>query len=160
MVKNAPTDTDRTEALRRILSVLARGDDVHEAASAVAELHSRNDTFPGEVFLRLACDALDLAGATMAAPIPYEGLLEKYLPECELRGSENRKFRFTVLAAAATRGGLDPDLLEEVSWWQTDDFWHYALLAAVAIIRSCADHMGADVGSLVRHLADRNGISL
>jgi len=27
------------------------------------------------------------------------------------------------LAAAALRGGAEPDLLDEVAWWQTDDFW-------------------------------------
>jgi hypothetical protein len=40
------------------------------------------------------------------------------------------------LAAAATHGGTEPDLLDEVSWWQTDDFWEYALFAAVAYIRA------------------------
>jgi hypothetical protein len=35
-------------------------------------------------------------------------------------------------AAAALHGGTEPDLLEEVAWWQTDAFWQYALFAAVA----------------------------
>jgi hypothetical protein len=37
-----------------------------------------------------------------------------------------------VLAAAALHGGADPDLLDEVAWWQADDFWQYTLLAAPA----------------------------
>jgi hypothetical protein len=44
-----------------------------------------------------------------------------------------------VLAAAALRGGAEPDLLDEVTWWQTDDFWQYALFAAVAYVRAAAD---------------------
>ena len=32
--------------------------------------------------------------------------------------------------------GLSPDLLDEVAWWQTDDFWQYALYAAIAYIRA------------------------
>jgi hypothetical protein len=39
-----------------------------------------------------------------------------------------------VLAAAALHGGTEPDLLEEATWWQTDNFWQYALFAAVAYI--------------------------
>jgi hypothetical protein len=34
-----------------------------------------------------------------------------------------------VLAAAALHGGTEPDLLDEVAWWQADDFWQYALFA-------------------------------
>jgi hypothetical protein len=55
----------------------------------------------------------------------------------------NKKFQYTVLAAAAVRGGTEPDLLDEVAWWQTDDFWQYALFAAVAYIRAAAER--ADV---------------
>lgn len=43
-----------------------------------------------------------------------------------------------VPAAAALRGGVEPDLLEEVAWCQTDDFWRYALFAAVTYIRIAA----------------------
>jgi hypothetical protein len=49
------------------------------------------------------------------------------LPECTFRGRQNKKFQYAVLVAAL-RGGTDPDLLDEVAWWQTDDFWQYALL--------------------------------
>ena len=34
-----------------------------------------------------------------------------------------------MLGAAALHGGTEPDLLDEVAWWQTDDFWQYALSA-------------------------------
>jgi len=43
--------------------------------------------------------------------------------------------QYALLAAAALGGGTQPDLLDEVAWWQTDDFWQYALFAAVAILR-------------------------
>ena len=51
---------------------------------------------------------------------------------------QNSKFQYAVLAAAALQGGTEPDLLEEVGWWQADDFWQYALFAAVAYIRAAA----------------------
>ena len=33
-------------------------------------------------------------------------------------------------------------LLDEVAWWQTDDFWQYALFAATACIRAAASWVG------------------
>ena len=45
----------------------------------------------------------------------------------ELRNPGRYKLQFAVLVAAALRGGAEPDLLDEVAWWQTDDFWQYAL---------------------------------
>jgi hypothetical protein len=53
-----------------------------------------------------------------------------------------------VLAAAAPHGGTEPDLLDEVAWWQTDDFWQHALFAAVAYIRAAASRAGV---SAARH---------
>ena len=60
--------------------------------------------------------------------------------------------QFAVLAIGATRGGIEPDLLDEVVWWQTDDFWWFALAAAVAVIRSCADRLAAPVPTFVARL--------
>ena len=56
-----------------------------------------------------------------------------------MAGTE-RKLRFAVLAVAALHGGAEPDLRsdEAVWWWQTDDFWRYAMFAAIAYIRAAA----------------------
>lgn len=58
------------------------------------------------------------------APIP--------LDDAKFRLSFRRKVRFAVLTAAAQHGGLDVDLLDDVAWWQTDDFWRHATYAALA----------------------------
>ena len=116
-------------ARRVLLDGLARDADIFELVSELAPLHPRDNTFPGEVFLRLAADALDWCGASRADPLPLEGLRERFLPECAFRGRENTKLQYAVLAAAALNGGTEPDLLDEVAWWQTDDFWRYALFA-------------------------------
>jgi len=50
-------------------------------------LHPRDDTFPGEVFLRLAADALDWCAASRAAAL--EGLRERFLPEHAFRGRQS-----------------------------------------------------------------------
>ena len=151
---------DRREAVERLLDGLAGGDDAVAISASVADLHRRHNTFPGEVYLRVAADALDLAGAGPEDPIPYEGLLETSLPECGFRGRENRKIQFAVLAASSLHGGLEADLLDEVIWWHTDDFWRYGLLAAVAIIRSCTARSGETLPLFVGRLAERHGIAL
>ena len=92
----------------RLLSGLGEGEDVPGLARSVAELHPRNDTFPGEVFLAVARQAMDLAAVTADAPIAYEDFRERYLPECEFRGRETRKFRFVVLAGRSRTGWPRP----------------------------------------------------
>ena len=89
MAQRGPTEEDRDEALRRLLSGLAAGADVFELTMSVADLHPKNNTFPGEVFMALAADALEIADVTRDNPIPYEGLRETYLSECEFRGRDN-----------------------------------------------------------------------
>jgi len=160
MARRLPTDEDHREALRRLLSGLADGADVHELTALIAALHPKNDTFPGEVFMGLAADALEAAGATRHKPIPYEGLRETYLPECEFRGRDHRKIQFAILTSAAVRSGLEPDLLDEVVWWRNDDYWRYALYAAVALIRASAAHQGRSIADLVQQLAKHHDITV
>ncbi len=160
MPREVPADEDRLAAQRRLLAGLAAGTDVLELSVALADLHPRNNTFPGEVFMRLGAEALEVAGVTRDDPLPYEGLRETYLSECEFKGKENRKIQFAILCCAALRGGLEPDLLDEVIWWQTDDFWRYSLLAAVALIRASAERQGMSVPELVRRLAGHSGIEV
>jgi ABC transporter len=50
------------------------GNELVELVSELALLHPRNDTFPGEVFLHVAADALDWCRASRADPLPLEGL--------------------------------------------------------------------------------------
>ena len=153
MARKGPTDQDGAEAIRRLLSGLARGDDMFDLAAAIEELHPPHNTFPGEVFMRLSADALEVAGVGPDDPIRYAGLREEYLAECKFQGRENRKIQFAILASASARGGIQPDLLDEVAWWQTDDFWWYALAAAVAVIRACADRMHLSAPAFARQLS-------
>ena len=98
VVRKAPTDEDRLEAQRRLLVGLAAGVDVFDLSDALLDLHPRNDTFPGEVFMRLGADTLAIAGFTRDEPLPYGGLRETYLSECEFKGRENRKIQFALLS--------------------------------------------------------------
>src|SRR6266567_7943057 len=140
--RKRPVPEDAVAARQILLAGLARDADISGLVSELAPLHPRDNTFPGEVFLRLAADALDWCGASRATPLALEGLREQYLPECAFRGRQNAKLQYAVLAAAAVHGGTEPDLLEEVAYWQTDDFWQYAMYAAVACIRAAANRAG------------------
>jgi hypothetical protein len=155
--RKPPTPEDAATARRILLGGLARDADIAELVGELVPLHPRNDTFPGEVFLHVAADALDWCGAGRADPLALEGMRERFLPECAFRGRQNKKLQFATLAAAALRGGTEPDLLDEVAWWQTDDFWQYALYAAVAYIRAAAERAGVPVGQVCQELAQRDG---
>ena len=148
-----PTAQDAVTASQILLGGLARGAEPSELADDLAPLHPHDNTFPGEVFLHLAAGALAWCGASRADPIDLERLRERFLPEYSGRGRDRRKLQFAVLAAAALHGGAEPDLLDEVIWWQTDDFWQYALLAAIAYIRAAADRAGVPVRQVCEALA-------
>ncbi len=153
--RRRPAPEDAVTARRVLLDGLANGTGIFGLAGELEPLHPRNDTFPGEVFLNLAAGALDWCGASRAGPLDLEGIRERFLPECSFRGRQNRKLQFAVLAAAATHGGTEPDVLDEVAWWQSDDFWEYALFAAVAYIRAAAHRAGVPIGQACHELALR-----
>lgn len=154
--RNLPTPQDTAAARRVLLDGLARDSDVSELAGELAPLHLRNNTFPGEVFLNVAADAMDWCGASRSEPLALEGMRERFLPEFAFRGRQNKKLQYSILAAAALRGGAEPDLLDEVARWQTDDFWQYALYAAVAYIRAAAGRVGVPVRQICQELARRD----
>jgi hypothetical protein len=110
-----PTPQDAATARRILLDGLARDADTSGLVSELAPLHPRNNTFPGEVFLHLAADALDWCAASRADPLALERMRERFLPDCAFRGRQNKKLQFAVLAAAALHGGTGPDLLDEVA---------------------------------------------
>ena len=88
-----------------LLDGLARDVDIFELESELVPLHPRDNTFPGEVFLRLAADALDWCGASRADPLPLEGLRERFLPECTFRGRQNTKLQYAVLPQQPSMAG-------------------------------------------------------
>ena len=154
-----PAESDRYAAIRSLLAGLRRGTELPDLAHSMDSLHPRGNTFPGEVFMEVAVQAMDLAGIEQRG-LPYEELLNNYLPEYEFRGRRAQKIKFAILATGAARGGIDPDLLEEVLWWRTDDFWFYALAAAAAIIRASAAKLEVPVADLVGELALKHEIDL
>lgn len=155
--RQRPTAEDAVTARRILLDGLTRGADIFDLAGELAPLHPRNNTFPGEVFLHLAADALDWCGASRTDPLSLEGIRVSFLPECTFRSRQNSKLQYAVLAAAALHGGTEPDLLDEIARWQTDDFWRYALFVTVAYIPAAASRADAPVPQICQELAQRPG---
>lgn len=155
MKRVPPSDDDARAAMTELLDALARDEDLDVVVENARFRHPKNNTFPGEVFLDVARDALDLADAGRANPIPYEGFLEVHLADWPLRGREKSKIQYAVMAAASKRGGIEPDLLGETYWWDTDDFWFYGTLTAIACIRAAAARRQASVEVICVELKDR-----
>jgi hypothetical protein len=143
-----------------LLNALETGSDIFGALDEIRPLHPKNNTFPGEVFIRLGAAGLDEGAVNRDKPVTEEGLVERYLPECQFRGRENHKIRYAILTVAASHGGVEVDLLEEVAYWRTDDFWSYAALAATAWIRAIADQRALDIADLCRRLRARTGVAI
>lgn len=147
-----PTAEEGAQAVDWLLGALETDSDILGALGQISSLHPKNNTFPGEVFIRLAERALAEGGVSPSRPISEDGSLRKFLPELDLQGWENQKFRSALIAGAAAHAGVEVDLLEDIVWWRTDDFWRYAGLAAVAWIRAVAADRDVPLRELCRRL--------
>jgi hypothetical protein len=70
------------QAMRTALSGIGAGADLGNSRFELYPLHSKDNTFPGEVFFELAADAIEEAGASREEPIEFEGIRKRYLREC------------------------------------------------------------------------------
>jgi hypothetical protein len=156
------TDADREAAVRVALSGIARGGDVNDVVGVLALLHPKRNTFPGELFLELGADVLELAGVSRASPLHYEGLFDRFLPECAFRGrSQNERRHYALRAVAMIRGGVQPDLLDDTYWWDDiEDFWIYAFYALAIVVRAAADRIDEPVAVIAARLAAGGGVVL
>ena len=148
--------------MRVALSGIARGGDVNDVVADLAPLHPKRNTFPGELFLELGADMLELAGVSRATPLHYEGLFDRFLPECSFRGrSQNERRHYALRAIAMIHGGVQPDLLDDTYWWgDIEDFWIYAFYALAVVVRAAADRIDEPVAVIAARLAAERGIVL
>ncbi len=156
-----PTPEDRSEAIRIALSGLATGRDSDPVLEQLGTLHIHHNTFPAEELLELASDAIDESGATTADPIDFEGIRKRFLPEMRFSGkNQHYKSKYAISAAAMIHGGVYPDLLDDVAWWQTDDLWMYSLFALLIFMRAAAERTGRSAEDVARSIADRRLVRL
>jgi hypothetical protein len=162
MVRKAgPADEDYASAARLGLLGLMAGQHSDTIMEQLAALHPRNNTFPAEVLLELAAEAIEESGASQAEPIQYEGMRDRHLPEHHFRGkSQQNNSHYALMAAAMIRAGVYPDLLDEAYGWGIDDMWEYAFYAVVLYGRVAAERTGRPLEEVATALAERRGIDL
>ena len=159
--QKAPTTEDRIQTIRVALSGIASDLELGEVAARLAPLHPKNNTFPGEVLLELAADAIEESGATRQHPLEFEGIRKRHLPEDRAHTrAQHHKAEYALRAAAMVRGGVDPGLLGEVMWWRTDDLWFWALEALVTYMRAAAECNVEPVTAICGRVARRHDIQL
>ena len=159
--QKGPTAEDRATAMGVALSGIAGGLELGEIATSLAPLHPKNNTFPGEVLLELAADAIEESGASREQPLEFEGIRKRHLPEDRAHTrAQHHKAEYALRAAAMVRAGVDPGLLDEVSWWRTDDLWFWALEALVTYVRAAAERTAEPVPAMCGRIASRHDVQL
>jgi hypothetical protein len=109
--KSGPSDDDYDNAARLgLLGLTAEEDaDVDSIMEQLAALQPRNNTFPAEILLELAADAIEESGASPADPIQYEGMRARHFPEYHFHGKyQQHKSHYALMAAAMIRAGVYP----------------------------------------------------
>jgi hypothetical protein len=123
--------------------------------------HLRHNTFPAEVLLELAADAIEESGASPNEPLQYEGMRDRVLPEFDFRGKlPQHKSHYALMAAAMIRAGVYPDLLNEAAGWGIEDMWEYAFYALLLYGRAAAERTGQRPEAIATAIAERWGIDL
>jgi hypothetical protein len=152
---------ERIEAIQIALGGLAAGDSPAALKSKIDDLYRAGNVDLGLVLLELAADALEESGASREDRIEFAGIRERYLPECTAHTKEQHyKSEFAIRAAAMIRAGVDPGVVDQVSWWRIDDLWIWAVDSLVIYVRAAAERSGESVGRLCDRLAVRHGVDL
>jgi hypothetical protein len=156
-----PTDEDYVDAVRFVLLGLVTGEDLDSIMGRLDGLHLPNNTFPADVLLELAAEAIAESGVTQAEPIEYEGIRDRYLPEYGFRGKlQQHKSHYALMAAAMIRAGIYPDLLDEADGWGIEDMWRYAFYALVVYVRIASERLERSLEEVVTALAEHRGLKL
>jgi len=159
--KAGPADEDYVSAARLGLLGLMAGQHSDTIMEQLEALHPRNNTFPAEVLLELAAEAIEESGASPTEPIQYEGMRDRYLPEYHFRGkSQQHNSHYALMATAMIRAGVYPDLLDEAYGWGIDNMWEYAFYALLVYARAAAERTGRLLEVLATVMAERRGIEL
>jgi hypothetical protein len=159
--RNGPSTEDYSTVIRLGLLGLTADHEIDEVAERLANLHVKNNTFPAEVLLELAAEAIAESGVSPTEPIQYEGIRDRYLPEFSFRGkSQQHKSHYALMAAPMIAAGVYPDLLDEAYGWGLEDMWEYAFYALLVYARIAAERTGRSSGAVAIAMAERRGIKL
>lgn len=140
-------------AQRALLVALRDGADL-SAVEAEVRRTARKGFTPDVAALRLGVAAMDLAAVDLSQPLEKAALVTRHLAEIEFRNQRALQERtaYAINAVAAIRGGLEPDIVNDMYWWRSRDIVEYALLAAVAYVRACAERRGQAIEAFAEEL--------
>jgi len=148
-----PYDELHAAAQHAFLTALRQGADLDAIEAAVRRTAAKGFT-PDVAVLEVAVAAMDLAGVDQSRPLPKADLMSRHLPEIQFRDQRALQERTTYAlnAVAAIRGGLEPDIVEDMYWWQVRDIVEYAVLAALAYVRAGAERRGQPMTQFIDEL--------
>lgn len=159
--RKSPTPEDRDDAIRISLSGIATNADFGDVKVRLSSLHPKDNSFPAEVFLELAAEAIEESGVSREHPLEFEKIRERLLPECTAHTrAQHYKSILALRAAAMIRAGVDPGLFDEISWWEGDDAWEWAFDALAVYLRAASERTREPVAVVCERVAARNGITL
>ncbi len=144
------------QAQRALLDGLRRGDDLDELERAVRRSKAKGFT-PDVAVLEVGVAAMDLAEVDRSTPIAKADLISLHLSEIDFRNQRALQERTTYALniIAAMRGGLEPDILEDMYWWRIRDIVEYAVIAATAYVRACAQRRQQPIQQFIDNLQVR-----
>ncbi|HEV8298391.1 MAG TPA: hypothetical protein VGQ20_13890 [Acidimicrobiales bacterium] len=147
--------------IRIALAGIAEGGSLGSVTRLLWPLDDKVFPFPADVLTELGADALDLAGATRAAPVSFVEVRERYLPEWEFRGNtEHQKSRVAIQAVVMTSAGLTPDYYADAGWWRVQDLALFSFYALVIMVRIAAVRTGRSVADVCGQIAAARGVSI
>ena len=161
VVARHPAPADPDEVIGIVLAGIIDGTELGAIAAQLEPLHPPRNTFPAEVLLELAADAIEASGASRTDPIDTERIRQRLLPEDRADTRASRyKVEFAIRAAAMIRAGVDPALLDHTGGWSGDDLWFWSLEALIVYVRAAAEHTGTTPAEICHQIADRHGVVL
>jgi hypothetical protein len=159
--KSVATSADSAAAARVVLEGLAGGERLDDVLGALRPYVEYRFPFPGDVLTEIAAAALEVAGASRAAPLSLSDVTERHLSEWTVSGNTaKQKFRAALQSAVALHAGVVVDYWEVAGWWRVQDFTVHAFEAAVVLIRVAAEHRGRTVASVCDEIAAQRGVDL
>ncbi len=122
-------------------------DELHDR---VGESFRYGSTTSARGLLELASVAFLACGASSAAPLEFDELERRYLPESPVRGNAaHQKRRYALTAAILIASGVEP---EDTSWWNVDNLWSYAFDAVVAYVRAASERRQVPIATICEAL--------
>lgn len=153
MTTTPPYDALHAAAQHAFLTALSQGAGLDEIEAEVRRTAAKGFT-PDVAVLQVAVAAMDLAGVDRTRPLEKADLMSQHLPEVQFRNqlALQERTTYALNAVAAIRGGLEPDIVDDMYWWHVRDIVDYTVLAAVAYVRASAERRDQPITQLVDEL--------